>query len=114
MPWLKDISYDRQATITAFRDYYHFLTALYLHQSEVVEPPQRGWPAITAENMQGVQKSAEVVELLRYLPVRPLPVAPPREAAVYHRDRFCELAGALQWHRRRPLGRRSREACYPE
>ncbi|TPX09971.1 uncharacterized protein E0L32_008818 [Thyridium curvatum] len=52
MPWLKDISYDRQATIAVFRDYYHFLAALYLHQSEAVEPPQDGWPAITAENMQ--------------------------------------------------------------
>lgn len=83
MPWLKDISYDRQATIAVFRDYYHFLAALYLHQSEVVEPPQGGWPAITAENMQGVQKSAEVAELLRYLPyVRSLSHCPERPQCI--------------------------------
>jgi hypothetical protein len=35
---LKDVSYSREATITAFTDYYTFLTRIYLKESYIVYP----------------------------------------------------------------------------
>lgn len=42
MSMLEDISYSREASIAAVRDYYHFLTRMYMEESVVVEPPKGG------------------------------------------------------------------------
>jgi hypothetical protein len=68
MPELDEISYSRDSCITAIRDYYQFLTKMYLDDSLVIEPPEGGWPAITAENLAGMNKTDEVISLLRQLP----------------------------------------------
>jgi hypothetical protein len=68
MPELSDISYSREATIAAIRDYYAFLVALYLPESAIKEPPPEGWPSITADRMRVAGKTDEVVALLRHVP----------------------------------------------
>jgi hypothetical protein len=70
MPYLAEISYSKEEFIAAIRDYYRFLTTLYLDGARVIiEPPEGGWPNITAEIFGGpMGKSAVVVSLLRQLP----------------------------------------------
>ncbi|EPE31961.1 hypothetical protein GLAREA_12043 [Glarea lozoyensis ATCC 20868] len=68
MPDLSEITYSQSATVAAFRDYYQFLTKLYLKESDVVEPPEGGWPLITAERLAGLKKDDEVIELFRRIP----------------------------------------------
>lgn len=68
MPELDEISYSRETCINAVRDYYHFLTNMYLPESEIIEPPEGGWPSITKDTLQDLGKTDEVVSLLRYLP----------------------------------------------
>ncbi|KAE9370230.1 hypothetical protein N431DRAFT_468297 [Stipitochalara longipes BDJ] len=65
---LSDITYSREESIAAVRNFYHLLTQLYMKESNVIEPPHGGWPSITSETMKGVGKSDEVVALLRNLP----------------------------------------------
>jgi hypothetical protein len=68
---LEDVSYSREATITAFTDYYTFLTRMYLKESHVVYPPAGGWPAIVNADpatLQHLGKSDEVLALLARLP----------------------------------------------
>lgn len=36
---LEDITYSREGTISAIRDYYQFLTKMYLPESAILEPP---------------------------------------------------------------------------
>lgn len=71
MPKLDEISYSRDATIAAFRDYYQFLTKLYLPESAIDEPPPEGWPTTTTESKRDLGKTDEVIELLRHLPYIP-------------------------------------------
>lgn len=68
MPSLEDVTYNREECIAAVRDYYHFLTKLYLDESDIEEPPEDGWPNVTADTMGGLGKTDEVVQLLRHLP----------------------------------------------
>jgi hypothetical protein len=68
MPQLSEISYSRDACIAAVRDYYIFLTKMYLKESDVIEPSKEGWPTITVDNLQGLGKTDEVISLLRHLP----------------------------------------------
>ena len=68
MPELSEIAYSRDATVAAFRDYYRFLTKMYLEESDVIEPPEDGWPTITPAILEGMEKDDEVIELLRHLP----------------------------------------------
>ncbi len=68
MPWLQEISYSRDACVAAVRDYYDFLTKMYLKPSAVIQPPEGGWPDITAERLLALDKTDEVVALLRHLP----------------------------------------------
>lgn len=65
---LCNISYSRDATVTAFKEYFQFLTQMYLDPEHVVYPPDDGWPEITTASMQGFHKTDEVVDLLRHLP----------------------------------------------
>ncbi|KAH8763891.1 hypothetical protein BGZ57DRAFT_712564, partial [Hyaloscypha finlandica] len=62
---LSDINYSRENCITAVRDFYHLLTQLYMKEWDLIEPPEGGWPSITAETMKGLDK---LVALLRNLP----------------------------------------------
>ncbi|KAH9985837.1 hypothetical protein F4779DRAFT_612010 [Xylariaceae sp. FL0662B] len=68
MPWLDEITYSRDATINAVREYYRFLVATYLPSSYIIEPPLTGWPSITADSFRAFGKSDEVIGLLRHLP----------------------------------------------
>ncbi|KAM5435784.1 hypothetical protein MferCBS31731_006233 [Microsporum ferrugineum] len=68
MPTLSEVSYSRQDCIAAFRDYFHFLTTMYLAEDAILEPPEGGWPSVTSEAMRAVGKNEEVASLLRYLP----------------------------------------------
>lgn len=68
MPELVDISYSRDGTIAAIRGYYSFLVDLYLNESDIIEPPEEGWPEITPNSLQCMGKTDEVIELLRNLP----------------------------------------------
>jgi hypothetical protein len=49
MPELHEVSYSREATIAAFRDFYQFLAKFYMSEDEIEEPPAGGWPTITNE-----------------------------------------------------------------
>lgn len=68
MPTVSDISYSREATVTAIRDYYRFLVSMYLDESNVLEPPVGGWPSIPSNGWRNFDKTDEVIALLRELP----------------------------------------------
>lgn len=71
MPCLEDITYSREATVAAIRDYYQFLVKLYLDESSILYPPEGGWPEIknAAPNiLNELGKTEEVVSLLAELP----------------------------------------------
>ncbi|KAJ4424527.1 hypothetical protein N0V82_000851 [Gnomoniopsis sp. IMI 355080] len=70
MPKLEDIEYSHEGTIDAVRGYYKFLTAMYIHSSEVLLAPPDGWPGINATNpgIQAMSKTDTVIRLLRHLP----------------------------------------------
>ncbi|KJX96519.1 hypothetical protein TI39_contig617g00011 [Zymoseptoria brevis] len=65
---LSEVAYSHEAVILAVRDYYTFLTKMYLDPSDIMEPPQCGWPEITRDSMRALGKTDEVIELLRHLP----------------------------------------------
>ncbi|TPX16146.1 uncharacterized protein E0L32_004141 [Thyridium curvatum] len=68
---LEDITYSRTATIAAVSDYYRFLATMYLENSQVIYPPEGGWPSIVnadREVLQSLGKSDEVLALLAHLP----------------------------------------------
>jgi hypothetical protein len=68
MPELDEVSYSREATIAVVREYYRFLTRMYLKESYVAEPPKGGWPEINRETIGVLGKTDEVISLLRHLP----------------------------------------------
>jgi hypothetical protein len=71
--------YSREECVTAIRDYYEFLAKMFIGRSYIIEPPQGGWPNITAESMQGMGKTEEVIRLLQHLPYivnKPFSAAP--------------------------------------
>jgi hypothetical protein len=68
MPELHEVSYSREATIAAFRDFYQFLTKFYMSEDDIEEPPADGWPTITNERAHLLGKNDEVGELMRHLP----------------------------------------------
>jgi hypothetical protein len=67
MPGLEDITYSRDETIAAVRDYYEFLNNLYLDKDKIIFPPPDGWPEITTRSFT-LSKSKEVITLLKHLP----------------------------------------------
>lgn len=99
MPVLSDITYSREATIAAVRDYYTFLTKLYLPETEVIEPPEGGWPSVNSESLHW--KSNEVIALLRHLPYIRNEIetqgAPYCRFANWQRDCHLVLEGQLDW-----------------
>ncbi|KAK8052247.1 hypothetical protein PG993_003632 [Apiospora rasikravindrae] len=66
MSQLEDIHYLRDATISAVRQFYTFLSKMYIDESDILEPPEGGWPHM--DNLRCMGKTDEVVELLRRLP----------------------------------------------
>lgn len=60
--------YSRDECIAAIRDYYTFLTTMFMDSAFIIEPPQDGWPNITTEATQGLGKTDAVIDLLRHLP----------------------------------------------
>lgn len=71
MPTLGEISYSREATIAAFRDYYEFLKDMFLPDDWILEPPAVGWPSITKQKARLLGKNDDVFELMRHLPYLP-------------------------------------------
>ncbi|KAK4044653.1 hypothetical protein C8A01DRAFT_31149 [Parachaetomium inaequale] len=67
MPELHEVSYSREATVAAVREYYCFLTRMYLKECYVAEPPEWGWPEINPETLGVLGKTDEVISLLRHL-----------------------------------------------
>ncbi|KAF2627774.1 hypothetical protein BU25DRAFT_467792 [Macroventuria anomochaeta] len=51
--------FDRDDTVAAVRDYYHFLAKMYLAEDRIMEPPPGGWPNITPETMRPLEKTDE-------------------------------------------------------
>jgi hypothetical protein len=68
MPPLVEVSYNQATTVAAVRSYLVFLTNLYLDEADVLEPPEGGWPTITAEVFRALNKTDTVISLLRHLP----------------------------------------------
>ncbi|KAH8731597.1 hypothetical protein GQ44DRAFT_671597 [Phaeosphaeriaceae sp. PMI808] len=56
-------SYSREATIAAVRDYYQFLTSMYLDEAKVLEPPEGGWPSIPVDGWPNFNKTKEVPDI---------------------------------------------------
>ncbi|KAH7082873.1 hypothetical protein BKA63DRAFT_583990 [Paraphoma chrysanthemicola] len=67
MPYFEDIEYSHAETIAAIRDYYQFLTTMYLDETYIVEPPPDGWPDISTRSYT-LDKSKKVINLLQHLP----------------------------------------------
>jgi hypothetical protein len=65
---VSEIGYSRNATVEAVRDYYQFLTSMYLDNSDIMEPPEGGWPSISPNGWKNFDKTDEVIQLLRHLP----------------------------------------------
>lgn len=61
--------YNRQETIDAVTSFYQLLTKLpFIEPSDIFYPPPEGWPHITQETFACLNKTYEVIELLRHLP----------------------------------------------
>jgi hypothetical protein len=63
-------AYSREITVKAIRSYYAFLAAKLgaIRPSCIIEPPVGGWPNITTASLAPLEKTDEVVDLLRHLP----------------------------------------------
>jgi hypothetical protein len=65
---LDEISYSESAAVTAISDFYKFLTKMYLDEETVEWPPEGGWPTLTENAFGSMEKSDQVISLLRQLP----------------------------------------------
>ncbi|KAB5562952.1 hypothetical protein GE09DRAFT_765441 [Coniochaeta sp. 2T2.1] len=77
----EDITYSRQETVAAVTDFYQFLTKMYMKESQVVYPPEGGWPSIVNCYRDRLGKSDEAVGLLTHPP--------------YIKDRRCQRHSRL-------------------
>ncbi|GAB1317775.1 Alpha beta hydrolase fold protein [Madurella fahalii] len=68
MPWLSEVRYSREATVAAVIDYFEFLAKMYIKESDILRPPEGGWPEITPDRFRDLGKTDEVILLLRHLP----------------------------------------------
>ncbi|KAJ4379456.1 hypothetical protein N0V86_005502 [Didymella sp. IMI 355093] len=68
MPCVSEITYSRDATVQAFRDYFEFLVAMYVDESHIIEPPEDGWDTINSNGWANFDKTDKVIDLLRHLP----------------------------------------------
>lgn len=60
--------YDRDQVIAAVTDYYNFLTRLHLDSEDIRRPPPEGWSQISEKRLSPLNKSEEVISLLKHLP----------------------------------------------
>jgi hypothetical protein len=65
---------------------------MYLDEEQVLEPPEGGWPSITAQNLRGLGKTDEVIALLRHLPY----ISRPSDLIMAHGSARCVFA---DWQR---------------
>ncbi|KAL7629536.1 hypothetical protein AAE478_001057 [Parahypoxylon ruwenzoriense] len=106
MPQLSNIHYSRDVCVTAVRDYYRFLTKMYLKKSDVIEPPPGGWPTITSDCVKDLGKTDKVGALLRHLPyIR----APSDDRDKAHGAPWCYFADWQSHCRSVSLGRTNGE-----
>lgn len=63
-----DPVYSLDETVAVFKDFFIFLTQMYMDPDCIEEPPEGGWPNITQETMRQLKKHDNVIELLRHLP----------------------------------------------
>ncbi len=68
MPKLSEVRHSREAAVAAASEYFGFLAKMYLDESNILRPPEGGWPEITVDRLKGLGKTDEVVMLLRHLP----------------------------------------------
>jgi hypothetical protein len=63
-------AYSRERTVKAIRSYYAFLAAKLgaIRPQCIIEPPVGGWRNITTTSLAHLEKTDEVIELLRHLP----------------------------------------------
>jgi hypothetical protein len=65
-------SYSRDEAVAAIRGFYEFFTKTpSLNPADIAYPPPEGWPEINTETMAGLNKNADVVDLLKHLPYTP-------------------------------------------
>ncbi|KAK3643833.1 Target of rapamycin complex 2 subunit avo2 [Elasticomyces elasticus] len=61
--------YDRDEVCKVFLDFYNFLASMPPYEpSDVLVPPEHGWPSVTPEKMSTLKKNHTVVDLLKHLP----------------------------------------------
>ena len=58
----------RGTVVSTLKSYYKFLTTMYLPEEEVLYPPETGWPNITQKRFAYLEKTDDVIEILRYIP----------------------------------------------
>lgn len=80
MPELAECKYSREECIASIRDYYSFLSTMYVHEDDILYPPEGGWPTITTETLKDMRKTDEVICLLRHLPYIRVPNNPFNQA----------------------------------
>ncbi|KAM5429843.1 hypothetical protein McanMca71_004312 [Microsporum canis] len=97
MPELCEIKYSQQDCIAAIRDYYYFLTTMYLDEDLVLQPPEGGWPSITDEVMLVIGKDNTVASLLRHLPYMAPPTTSGGEAQPIPFLYFADWPGVCAW-----------------
>jgi hypothetical protein len=68
MPCVSEIIYSHDETVQAFRDYFEFLVAMYMDESNIVEPPQNGWDTINSSSWTNFDKTDKVIDLPRHVP----------------------------------------------
>jgi hypothetical protein len=68
MPSVSEIIYSRDATVQAVRDYFRFLVAMYMNESEIIEPSGNEWDTISPDGWPNFDKTEEAMDLLHHLP----------------------------------------------
>jgi hypothetical protein len=60
--------YTRDEIVAVLTDYYQYLSRINLSSESIIYPPRGGWPSITAESMGSLNRTDEVIDLLKHLP----------------------------------------------
>jgi hypothetical protein len=68
MPELNEVGYSESQSVIVIKEYFKFLTRMYLDETSVEWPPEGGWPMITEGAFGSLGKSDIVTSLLRQIP----------------------------------------------
>lgn len=60
--------YSQETTIKALTSYYAFLQNIHLKPHVVIYPPSQGWPSITPQTLSPLNKTPEIISLLKHIP----------------------------------------------